>query len=65
MKLNPASPLARLMDNFPQAGTLARIGLRAAPRAPLQAVTHVEALAGHGLVGDAVDFRATSPGAAD
>ncbi|MDH5534857.1 MAG: MOSC domain-containing protein [Betaproteobacteria bacterium] len=59
MKLNPASALARLTDNFPRSGTLDWIGLRPAPRAPLISVNHVEVLADHGLVGD---HRATRPG---
>jgi MOSC domain-containing protein YiiM len=59
MNLDPDSPLARLMDNFPRPGTLTWIGLRPVPRAPLVAVNHVEVLADHGLIGD---HRAARPG---
>ncbi len=51
-KSNPESPLRALMETFPRAGRLEWIGLRPARRAPLQSFNHVEALAGHGLVGD-------------
>ncbi len=61
MRLNRESPLARLMDSFPRAGRLEWIGLRPAPRAPLVAVSHVEAIADHGLIGD---HRAARPGSA-
>jgi len=43
LKLNPESPLARVMDNFPHAGRLEWIGLRPQLRAPLLAVNHVKA----------------------
>lgn len=52
MKLNPGSPLASLMENFPRAGKLEWIGLRPARRAPLISVNHVEVLADYGLGGD-------------
>lgn len=44
--------LAKLMAQFPRAGKLEWIGIRAARRAPLAPVTQVEAIAGYGLDGD-------------
>jgi MOSC domain-containing protein YiiM len=52
VKLNPASPLRRLIDNFPNAGRLEWIGVRPQPRQPLVHVNTVDAIAGHGLAGD-------------
>jgi MOSC domain-containing protein YiiM len=49
---NPASPLRKLMDNFPHAGRLVWIGVRPKKREPLVGVAEVEALAGRGLSGD-------------
>lgn len=59
MKLNPDSPLRRLVDTFPRAGRLEWIGLRPRQRALLAEVNHAEVLADHGLVGD---HRAKRPG---
>jgi len=59
VKLNPDSPLAALMDEFPRAGRLEWIGLRPQKRAPLVTVDRVEVLAGLGLAGD---HRAARPG---
>ena len=50
--MNPESPLARLLENFPHLGRLEWIGLRVAPRGAVQPVNHAEALAEHGLLGD-------------
>lgn len=58
MLLNPDSPLRTLMETFPLEGRLEWIGLRPGRRAPLQAVTHAELLADHGLVGDHKATRA-------
>jgi len=44
--------LAKLMAQFPRAGKLEWIGVRAERRAPLASVTQVEAIAGYGLAGD-------------
>ena len=52
MKLNPASPLRRLLDNFPHAGRVEWIGVRPERRAPVVCVDSVEAIAGRGLLGD-------------
>src|SRR5262245_5146528 len=52
VKLNPQSTLAPLLENFPHAGRLEWIGLRAASRGSVRAVNHAEALADHGLAGD-------------
>jgi MOSC domain-containing protein YiiM len=52
VKLNPESPLRRLVDSFPNAGRLEWIGLRPEPREPLVSVESVDALAGRGLEGD-------------
>ena len=50
--MNPDSDLAKLMAQFPRAGTLEWIGVRAARRAPVSAVATIEAIAGYGLAGD-------------
>jgi MOSC domain-containing protein YiiM len=50
--LNPDSELAKLMAQFPHAGKLEWIGIRAERRAPLAAVAAVEAIAACGLAGD-------------
>jgi len=44
--------IARLMEQFPRAGILEWIGIRAQRRAALAPVTQVEAIAGYGLAGD-------------
>ncbi|MEO8158833.1 MAG: MOSC domain-containing protein [Betaproteobacteria bacterium] len=44
--------LAKLMAQFPHAGNLAWIGIRATRRAPVAALDQVEAIAGYGLAGD-------------
>lgn len=44
--------LAKLMMQFPRAGKLEWIGIRAARRAPLASLEQVEAIAGYGLAGD-------------
>lgn len=59
MKLNPQSPLASLMDQFPRSGTLQWIGLRPARRAPLTPVNHAQVVTDYGLVGD---HKALYPG---
>jgi MOSC domain-containing protein YiiM len=46
------SELAKLMAQFPRAGTVEWIGIRAERRAPVASVTQVEAIAGYGLAGD-------------
>jgi MOSC domain-containing protein YiiM len=50
--LNPDSELAKLMAQFPRAGRLEWIGIRAARRAPVTSLAQVEAIAGYGLAGD-------------
>ena len=50
--MNPDSELAKLMANFPRAGKVEWIGIRPQRRAPLVAMTQVEAHAGVGLAGD-------------
>jgi MOSC domain-containing protein YiiM len=50
--MNPDSDLAKLMTQFPRAGTVEWIGIRAERRAPVASVTQVEAIAGYGLAGD-------------
>ena len=50
--LNPDGDLAILMAQFPRAGKLEWIGIRAERRAPVASVVHVEAIAGYGLAGD-------------
>ena len=52
MKPNPASPLRRLFDTFPNAGRLEWIGVRPRRREPLSARAEVQAIAGRGLEGD-------------
>ena len=44
--------LAKLMTQFPRAGALEWIGIRPERRAPLLALTRVEAIVGIGLAGD-------------
>ena len=44
--------LRALMSAFPHAGRVVWIGLRPAPRVPMQIVTQVDAVAGRGLKGD-------------
>jgi MOSC domain-containing protein YiiM len=44
--------LAELMANFPRAGKLEWIGIRAEHRTPVSSLNQVEALAGYGLAGD-------------
>lgn len=50
--LNPASPLARLLDGPLRPGVLEWIGLRPARRAAMQVVEEAILLAGQGLEGD-------------
>jgi MOSC domain-containing protein YiiM len=50
--LNPALPLARLLDGPLRPGRLRWIGLRPARRAPLRVVEQAALLAGQGLEGD-------------
>jgi MOSC domain-containing protein YiiM len=50
--MNAESELAKLMAQFPRAGKLEWIGIRAARRAPVAALSEVEAIAGYGLTGD-------------
>ncbi|RKK03279.1 MOSC domain-containing protein [Pseudoroseomonas wenyumeiae] len=50
--LNPASPLARLLDGPMRPGVLRWIGLRPARRAALRVVEEAALLAGQGLEGD-------------
>ena len=50
--LNPDGDLAILMAQFPRAGKLEWIGIRAERRAPVASAVHVEAIAGYGLAGD-------------
>jgi MOSC domain-containing protein YiiM len=50
--MNPDSELAKLIANFPRAGKVEWIGIRAERRAPLASVTQTEAIAGYGLAGD-------------
>ena len=50
--MNPESELARLMAAFPRPGVVRWIGVRSERRAPLVALEEVEAVAGHGLLGD-------------
>ena len=52
MRPNPASPLRKLMDNFPHAGRLVWIGVRPKKRGPPLGVPEVEAIPGRGLAGD-------------
>ncbi|UCD70331.1 MAG: MOSC domain-containing protein [Betaproteobacteria bacterium] len=52
MVVNPDSELAKLMATFPRLGTVRWIGVRAERRALLVALDEVEAVAGHGLLGD-------------
>jgi MOSC domain-containing protein YiiM len=58
--MNPDGELAKLMAQFPRAGTLEWIGIRAARRAPVASVTTIEAVAGYGLAGD--HYSSTSNG---
>lgn len=50
--MNPDSELAKLMAQFPRAGKLEWIGIRAERRAPVASLEQVEAIAGYGLAGD-------------
>jgi MOSC domain-containing protein YiiM len=50
--MHPDSELAKLMAQFPRAGKLEWIGIRAERRAPVTALEQVEAIAGYGLAGD-------------
>lgn len=50
--MKPDSELAKLMSQFPRAGKLEWIGIRAQRRAPVATVREVEAIAGYGLAGD-------------
>ena len=50
--MNPDGELAKLMAQFPRAGKLEWIGIRAEHRAPLASVPQIEAIAGCGLAGD-------------
>lgn len=52
MPLKANSSLALLMNNFPDAGTVAWIGVRPARRKDVVTVERVEAIAGKGLSGD-------------
>lgn len=51
-QLNPDSELGKLMAHFPRAGKVEWIGVRPDRRAPLAALSQVEAVAGVGLAGD-------------
>lgn len=57
--LNPASPLAALLQAPMRPGRVAWIGLRPARRAPMQAVATVPVDAAAGLVGDRWQGRAS------
>jgi MOSC domain-containing protein YiiM len=50
--VNPDSELAKLMAQFPRAGRLEWIGIRAARRATVISLEQVEAVPGYGLTGD-------------
>ena len=50
--MNPDSELAKLMAQFPRAGKLEWIGIRARRRAPVMPVASAQAAAGYGLAGD-------------
>ncbi len=50
--MNPDSELAKLMAQFPRAGKLEWIGIRAQRRAPVLPVAKAQATAGYGLAGD-------------
>ena len=50
--MNPDSDLAKLMAQFPRAGRIEWIGIRAERRAPVASLEQVEAIAGYGLAGD-------------
>ncbi len=50
--MNPDSELAKLMAQFPRAGKLDWVGIRARRRSPVMAVAQVQAIAGFGLEGD-------------
>ena len=50
--MNPDSELAKLMAQFPRAGKLEWIGIRAERRTPVAWLDQVEAIAGYGLAGD-------------
>ena len=52
LTLNPDSDLAKLMAQFPRAGRIEWIGIRAERRAPVASLEQVEAIAGYGLAGD-------------
>ena len=52
LSLNPDSDLAKLMAQFPHAGKLEWIGIRAARRATVTSLDQVDAIAGYGLAGD-------------
>ena len=58
--MKPDSELANLMSQFPRAGKLEWIGIRAQRRAPVATVLEVEAIAGCGLAGD--HYASTSNG---
>lgn len=50
--MNPEGDLAKLMAKFPREGRVEWIGVRPGRRAPLAALSEVEAIAGVGLAGD-------------
>src|SRR5882672_9192949 len=50
--MHPDSELAKLMAQFPHAGKLEWIGIRAERRAPVATLEQVEAISGYGLAGD-------------
>jgi len=50
--MHPDSELAKLMAQFPRAGRLEWIGVRASRRASVAALNELEAIAGYGLTGD-------------
>lgn len=47
-----ASPIGKLLETLPQAGTVTWIGVRPARRAPVRPLTEAEAIDGRGLAGD-------------
>ena len=59
MSASSESPIACRLDGVPKEGRLHWIGLRVAPRGTVQAVSHVEVIADHGLAGD---YRARRAG---
>ncbi len=58
--VNPDGDLAKLMARFPRDGRVEWIGVRPDRRAPLAALSQVEAVPGYGLAGD--HYASTSNG---